>query len=76
MMTAVLLFALACPCEDFAADVARRSELMAADVKAMPHVVEEGLRQLAFDAKEHRCAGDWPAIEAAIRDAAKETPAP
>jgi hypothetical protein len=51
VLTAILMLALACPPEDFAADVARRADLMAADVETMPHVVKEGLRQLAHDAR-------------------------
>lgn len=54
VMTAILMLALASgggACDDFAADVARRAEMMAADVETMPHVVREGLRQLAHDAK-------------------------
>jgi hypothetical protein len=51
-MNALLLaLTLACPGDDFAADVARRAELMAADVETMPHVVKAGLEQLAYDAR-------------------------
>jgi hypothetical protein len=51
MNALILTIALACPCDDFAADVARRADLMAADVETMPHVVKEGLRRLAYDAR-------------------------
>ncbi len=47
----ILMLTLASPSEDFAADVARRADLMAADVETMPLVVKEGLRQLAYDAR-------------------------
>lgn len=96
MSAALLALSLACACGDFPAEVARRAKLMAADVETMPHVVREGLRQLAYDAKvcaEREAAKerlrselrevirqnreafvvDWPAVEAAIRDAARET---
>lgn len=98
MTPALLSMVLVCSCGDFAADVERRAQLMAADVDTMPHVVKAGLRQLSFDARRHAARGaarerlraelreivkrnraafeaeiDWPAIEQAVRDAAKET---
>lgn len=53
MITAIVMLALASgpSCDNFAAEVARRADLMAADVETMPHVVREGLRRLAHDAR-------------------------
>ena len=70
MIALLLAVSLAgAPCDEFAADVARRAELMSQDVETMPHVVREGLRQLAFDAKSRaNRAASIAALRAELRE--------